>query len=476
MEVSFAQCVRVDSDGVVALVSPVLLDEAQRLAERALDDNAVAETQRRGRAGGHFKLGPGGPRAAQCRAPEPGPSRRACGSPRHEPRIPLHCDGRCSRLRVLQLARSPGEGRDRFLARAVEGKRVDLDIDGESDASLLAEAKAAVRSARRQAHLAVNAELVALYWHLGRLILARQQAEGWGAKVIERLSADLRAEFPEMKGLSRSNLHYMRAFAEAWPEIVQQPVGQLPWGHITVLLDRLDDQALREWYVHQAIAHGWSRNVLVNQVLSQLHRRAGAAPSNFAATLPAGESELVQQVTKDPYNLEFLDLGAEMEERRLEDSLVAHLQRFLLELGTGFAFVGRQYRLEVDGQEFFIDLLFYHLHLHRYVVMELKTGRFKPQHAGQLNFYVNVIDDKVGGDGDGPTIGILLCASHSERVVRYALHGLATPMAVAGYRYRELPDEVRAALPEEGVLEATARSVVDDSVTQLRAGEDPPSR
>ena len=247
-----------------------------------------------------------------------------------------------------------GPGHD-VVTGAVQDRGMDIDVGAESYASLLAKAKAAVRSARLRAHLAVNAEMVGLYWRLGRLILERQQAEGWGTKVIERLSADLRAEFPEMKGLSRRNLLYMRALAEAWPEWVQQAVAQLPWGHITVLLDRLDDQALREWYAHQAVAHGWSRNVLVNQVMSQLHRRAGAAPSNFAATLPAGDSELVQQVTKDPYNLEFLDLRAEVDERRLEEALVAHLQRFLLELGTGFAFVGRQYRLEVEGQEFFIE-------------------------------------------------------------------------------------------------------------------------
>jgi predicted nuclease of restriction endonuclease-like (RecB) superfamily len=196
--------------------------------------------------------------------------------------------------------------------------------------------------------------------------------------------------------------------------------------------------------------------------MSQLHRRAGSAPSNFADVLPAGDSELVQQITKDPYNLEFLGLGADADEHRLEEALVSHLQRFLLELGTGFAFVGRQYRLEVEGQEFFIDLLFYHLHLHRYVVMELKTGHFEPGHAGQLNFYINVVDDMVRDAADGTTIGILLCASRSERVVRYALHGMATPMAVAGYRYRELPEDVRSALPAEGMLEATARSALDE--------------
>jgi predicted nuclease of restriction endonuclease-like (RecB) superfamily len=334
-----------------------------------------------------------------------------------------------------------------------------LDPDGY--AALLAQAKAAVRDARLRAHLAVNREVIHLYWQLGRLILSRQKAEGWGTRVVERLSADLRAEFPDMKGLSRRNLMYMRALAEAWPEIVQQPVAQLPWGHITVLLDRLDDHDLRQWYAEQAVENGWSRNVLLNQIMSELHRRLGAAPSNFARTLPAAESDLVQQITKDPYNLEFLGLGADVAERKLEDALVAHLQRFLLELGAGFAFVGRQYRLEVGGDEFFADLLFYHLRLRRYIVIELKTGKFKPEYAGQLNFYVNGIDDLLRGDDDRLTVGILLCATHDEAVVRYALHSIETPMAVAGYRYRDLPAEVRAALPEETTLDATVRSALD---------------
>jgi predicted nuclease of restriction endonuclease-like (RecB) superfamily len=342
------------------------------------------------------------------------------------------------------------------------------ELDVERYASLLTEVKAAVRSAQLRVHLAVNTELVGLYRRLGQLVLERQQVDGWGSKVIEQLSADLRAEFPAMTGLSRRNLLYMRAFADAWPELVQQPVAQLPWGHITLLLDKLDDRPLRDWYATQAVAHGWSRAVLLNQVMSQLHRRAAVAPSNFADVLPAGDSELVQQITKDPYNLEFLDLGAGTDERRLEEALVSHLQRFLVELGTGFAFVGRQYPLEVDGREFFVDLLFYHLHLYRYVVMELKTGRFEPEHAGQLNFYVNVVDDVVRAAADGPTIGILLCASRSERVVRYALHGMATPMAVAGYRYRELPEDVRSALPAEGMLEATVRSALDEATPSPR--------
>jgi predicted nuclease of restriction endonuclease-like (RecB) superfamily len=206
----------------------------------------------------------------------------------------------------------------------------------------LAAAKAAIQAARTRAVLAANHELIGLYWELGGLILARQRGDGWGTKVVERFSADLRAEFPEMRGLSRSNLMYMRAFAAAWPEpsIVQRLVGRLPWGHNIELLDKLDDPVEREWYAAAAIEHGWSRAVLANQIMSQLHRRAGAAPSNFAEALPAGESELMQQLTKDPYNLEFLTLAAPVAERDLERAMVAQVERFLLELGSGFAFVG----------------------------------------------------------------------------------------------------------------------------------------
>ncbi len=276
-----------------------------------------------------------------------------------------------------------------------------------------------------------------------------------------------------MTGLSRSNLKYMPAFAEAWPEIFPQAAGQLPWGHIRELLDKLGEPGLREWYAAQAVEHGWSRNVLVNQIMSQLHLRQGAAPSNFSSTLPAGESELAQQITKDPYNLEFLDLEAEVTERKLEAALITHLQRFLLELGAGFAFVGSQYRLEVGGDEFFADLLFHHLRLRRHIVIELKTGRFKPEYAGQLNFYVNALDDLVRGPEDGSTVGILLCASHNERVVRYALHSIDTPMAVAGYRYRDLPDDVRAALPEDTALDATVRSALDDAQRSVDPPDEP---
>jgi predicted nuclease of restriction endonuclease-like (RecB) superfamily len=321
-------------------------------------------------------------------------------------------------------------------------------------ARVLADAKAAIQAARTKAVLAVNSELIGLYWKLGQMILARQETEGWGAKVVDRLSNDLRAAFPDMTGLSVRNLRYMRAFAAAWPAepIVQQVAAQLPWGHNQLLLDRLDNHTTRKWYARAAIEHGWSRAVLDNQITSQLRDRAGAASSNFAELLPATESQRVQQMTKDPYNLEFLTLAGDAAERDLESALVTDIERFLRELGRGFAFVGRQHRLDVDGDEYFIDLLMFQADVNRYVVIELKTTKLTPADVGQLNFYVAVVDDTLRRDHHQPTVGLLLCAGRNERTVRYALSRSTSPMAVAGYRYTELPPAEQAALPGETEL------------------------
>lgn len=334
----------------------------------------------------------------------------------------------------------------------------------------LAEAKAAIQAARTRAVLAANSELIGLYWELGRLILVRQRDEGWGSKVIDRLSSDLRREFPEMRGLSPRNLRYMRTFATAWADrpIVQQVAAQLPWGHHMELLDKLKDQATREWYARSAITHGWSRNVLTNQIMSQLHLRAGAAPSNFDQVLPAGDSELMQQLTKDPYHLEFLTLAHDVAERDLEHALVAQIERFLLELGNGFAFVGRQYRLDIDGDEFFIDLLMFNADHNRFVVIELKTAKLTPADVGQLNFYVAAVDGEIARPHHAPTVGLLLCATRNERTVRYTLSRSTSPMAVSGYRYSELPAAERAAMPGEDALvdvvaHALERMDLDDS-------------
>ncbi len=317
-------------------------------------------------------------------------------------------------------------------------------------ADWLADLKTRIHSAQQRATLAVNRELVLLYWQIGRDILARQAEEGWGAKVIERLAHDLRTAFPEMKGFSRANLMYMRAFAEAWPdaEIVQQAVGQLPWGHNLVLLSRLKDAQQRLAYAQSAITHGWSRNVLNIHIETQLLERTGKAVTNFDVSLPKPQSDLARESLKDPYRLDFLGLSKEAGEREIENALVKHVTEFLLELGAGFAFVGRQVLLNVGGDEFFIDLLFYHLKLRCYVVIELKGGKFKPEHLGQLGFYLTTVDRQVKSEHDKPTIGLLLCKSKNKVVAEYALGDKTQPMGIAEYKLLEsLPEELQSNLP-----------------------------
>lgn len=320
----------------------------------------------------------------------------------------------------------------------------------------LADIKNRVLTARHKAVLAVNAELVSLYWHIGRDILQRQAAQGWGSKVIDRLGRDLREAFPEMKGFSRANLLYMRAFAEAWTdfEIVQQSVGQLPWGHNVLLLNRIKEQEARLFYVQKAIAENWSRATLEVHIKNRLHERQGKAVTNFAARLPASTSALVQETLKDPYLFDFLSLGEDAQEREIENALVQHITRFLLELGNGFAFVGRQYRLEVNGDEFFIDLLFYHTRLKCYVVVELKATAFKPEHAGQLNFYLAAVDAQIKAPDDHPTIGLLLCKTQNRLVAEYALSGIDKPIGIAEYELvRALPEPLVTNLPTVEELE-----------------------
>lgn len=329
---------------------------------------------------------------------------------------------------------------------------VDLAVP-EDYGSFLDSLKERVRSAQTQARRTVNSQLIGLYWSTGHEILIRQDQEGWGTGVIGRLATDLRTEFPEMKGLSRSNLSYMRGFAAAWPEpIVQQPVGQLPWGHITVLLDKKLDHEARDWYAAAAVEHGWSRNVLMNMIMNKTLERSGAAPSNFAHRLVSPDSELAQQIAKDPYNFEFLGLAGEVAERDLEQRLMDRMVETLRELGPGFAFVGRQVHFDVDGDDFYADLLFFHIEQLRYVVIELKTGKFKPDHIGQLQFYIALVEDRLRRDAHAPTVGILVCGSRKDHTVRYALNQAGSPMAVATYTYETLPSGERAALPSENDL------------------------
>ncbi|MFL0360907.1 YhcG family protein [Curtobacterium flaccumfaciens] len=331
-------------------------------------------------------------------------------------------------------------------------------------AATLAALKQQVRAARFTAQRRVNTELVQLYWGIGATILQRQGDEGWGSNVIGRLAKDLRAEFPEMKGFSPRNLAYMRAFASAWADqqILQQAVAQLPWGHITVLLDRLDDHELRDWYAGQAAAHGWSRNVLDHQIRTAAHTRLQAAPTNFAEVMPPGDSDLAQQITKDPYVLDFLALDSDAKERHLEQALVDRIIDTLRELGEGFAFVGRQVHFDVDGDDFYVDLLFFHVEQLRYVVIELKTGKFKPEYLGQLGFYVALVDDRLRRTQHADTVGLLLVADKNDAVVRYSLGAHQTPIGVASYDL--LPPSVQAALPTEAELAQALRDSAEDEL------------
>ncbi len=317
-------------------------------------------------------------------------------------------------------------------------------------AEWLIDLKSRIHTAQQRATLAVNRELVLLYWQIGRDILARQAEQGWGAKVIERLAHDLREAFPDMKGFSPRNLKYMRAFAEAWSdaEFVQAVLAQLPWYHQLALLDKLTSPEARRWYAAKAIEHNWSRNVLVIQIETRLRERNGAAVTNFATSLPKPQSDLARESLKDPYRFDFLGLTGEAQEREIEHALVKHVTDFLLELGAGFAFVGRQVLLDVGGEEFFIDLLFYHLKLRCYVVIELKAGKFKPEHLGQLGFYLTAVDRQVKSEHDNPSIGLLLCKSKNKVVAEYALGDKSQPMGIAEYKLLEsLPEELKTSLP-----------------------------
>ncbi|MBH3422450.1 PDDEXK nuclease domain-containing protein [Pseudomonas gessardii] len=314
----------------------------------------------------------------------------------------------------------------------------------------LKELKSRIHSAQLRASLAVNRELVLLYWQIGQDILTRQAQQGWGAKVIERLARDLRSAFPDMKGFSPRNLKYMRAFAEAWPdaEFVQGVLAQLPWYHQVALLDKLPGPETRRWYVAQAIEHNWSRNILVMQIETRLLERSGNAVSNFENLLPKPQSDLARESLKDPYRFDFLGLTLDAQEREIESALIKHVTDFLLELGAGFAFVGKQVLLDVGGEEFFIDLLFYHLKLRCYVAIELKAGKFKPEHLGQLGFYLAAVDAQLKHPQDSPTIGLLLCKSKNKIVAEYALRDSARPIGVAEYQLvGSLPAELQTSLP-----------------------------
>ena len=319
--------------------------------------------------------------------------------------------------------------------------------------------KTRFRQVQLKAAVAVNTELLRFYWELGADIVQRQDGQAWGSGFLDKLSHDLRAEFPHVQGFSKRNLKYIRQWHSFWAagQIGQQLVAQLiaiPWGHDLAIISKCRSHAEALYYVQQTQAHGWSRAVLTHQIESGLWQREGQAISNFASTLPAPQSELAAQVLKDPYIFDFLSLTPEHTERELERALLDHITQFLLELGTGFAYIGRQVPLQVGEREFFPDLLFYHARLHCYVVVELKTVDFEPEFAGKLNFYLKAVDEQMRGAGDAPTIGLLLCKSKDRLVAEYALSDMHKPLGVASYQLaHELPQALRDKLPSIEALE-----------------------
>ncbi len=378
-------------------------------------------------------------------------------------------------------------------------------------ASLLEEIKGRIRDAQTRAILSANSEMLALYWEVGRLIRSRQEIEGWGAGVLKRLATDLKTELPGVKGFSERNLRRMTQFHRTYPDLfeiwppavaklrggearsskgppavaqlsdgesrspkgppavalltgaedddsheeLRQLVCRLPWAHNMLLLQKVKSLQTRRWYIQQALEHGWSRNFLGLMISSKAHQRQGEATTNFESRLPEPQSDLAQQALKDPYVFDFLTLDKPFRERELEAGLIAHLERFMLELGVGFAFVGRQHHLSVGDDDFYLDLLFYHLKLRCYVVIDLKIGAFKPDYAGKMNFYLNVVDDLLRHEHDKPSIGLILCQDKKKILAEYALRGVDKPIGVSEYELtRALPERLKSALPTIEEIEA----------------------
>lgn len=336
-------------------------------------------------------------------------------------------------------------------------------VDPKGYTKLFEQLKADIKQTQLRAALSVTKELILLYWRTGKVLSERVYNEGWGAKTMERLARDLKKEFPDVSGFSLRNLKYMRQFAESFPDANwAAAAAQIPWGHNMLLLDKVDDSTKRLWYVQQAIDGGWSRSTLETWIESNLYGRKGRAITNFKETLPVPQSDMAEQAIKDPYNLDFMTLSAAHKEKELEQGLMDHLQNFLVELGEGFAFMGRQFPIEVDGEDHLIDLLFYHVKLRCYCVIELKATAFDPRDAGQMNFYLSAVDDLLKHPDDQPTIGILLCKKKSRIKVEYALRNSRSPIGVASYQtkiFKSLPKQLESSLPTVEEIEAELSAI-----------------
>lgn len=359
--------------------------------------------------------------------------------------------------------------------RRGENVRPSLDVIATGYAGLLEGIKERIRRSQLRAAVAANEELIRLYWDVGREIVERQEREGWGKAVVRRLASDLQREFPGVSGFSPQNIWYMRAFYLAWHgcgEKIQQAVGEMagddfeplvrriPWGQNIILLEKLKSPTQRLWYAQKTIQHGWSRAVLVHQIELDLYGREGRAVTNFSKTLPEPQSDLAHQTLKDPYVFDFLMLADGARERQLERGLLENIRDFMLELGVGFAFVGSQHHLEIGGKDYYIDLLFYHLKLRAFVVVDLKVEEFKPEFAGKMSFYLSAVDDRLRHSQDQLSIGIILCKAKDGVTVEYALRDTRKPIGVSEYRLtRSLPRELKSSLPTIAELEEGLRNV-----------------
>ncbi len=327
---------------------------------------------------------------------------------------------------------------------------------------LLLQIQSHIEVSKTKAILAVNQHLISLYWQIGNLILKLQNESDWGSKITSQLSKDLKVAFPNMSGLSERNLKYMRKFAKENPnwEFVQEPLAQITWYHNQTLMDKVENLEQRIWYAHKAIENGWSRDMMVIHIEQNLFGRLGKSITNFTATLPKPHSDLAQQTFKDPYIFNFLNLSESASERDLEDALISHIEKFLLELGLGFAFIGRQYSIIISEEEHRIDLLFYHIKLHCYIVIDLKIRKFEPEYAGKMNFYVNAVDDLLKSPTDNPTIGIILCKDKDRVKAEYALKGISTPIGVSEFKLTDiLSNEIKYNLPSIEALEQKLKEI-----------------
>lgn len=370
---------------------------------------------------------------------------------------------------------------------------MDTQMDYNDYGVLLESVKQRIRSAQTRAALSANAEMIMMYWDIGRMIQEKQDQEGWGSKVIPRMAIDLKNEFPEQKGFSERNLKRMIRFCREYsivpqaaaqlqrsedetvtrvqqsftqstdshpdnekvPQSAAQLTLQIPWMHNVVLWEKVKDLNTRIWYMEQCIANGWTRESLIQVIKSNAHQRQGSAVTNFDEKLPEPHANLATQTLKSPYMFDFLTIDEPFRERELELGLMEHLEKFLLELGQGFAFVGRQHHLEVSDNDFYLDLLFYHLKLRCFVVIDLKVGEFKPEYAGKMNFYCNVVDEQLKYDNDNPTIGLILCQDKDHIIAEYALRGMTQPIGVSEYELTtSLPEELKSSLPTIEQIEA----------------------